>query len=248
MKTHIYLIRHGESFANVENIFAGMRSDTGLTLLGVTQAERLRDRLAATGEIVADALIASTLRRAMQTAEIVAPALGLDIIPDDDFHELRVGEADGLRLSEYIERYGPIRDFREEPYYPLAPGGESWGGFLTRVGDALHRITREYEGKTVAIVCHGGVVDASLLIGLGMVAIAPAVGQFHTHNTSITEWERGLLTAASRTQRWRLIRYNDDLHIRDIGAAERFQWTRVSPIHPEGAPAAPLPTEEDDQA
>lgn len=246
MGSHLYLIRHGEAFANVENILAGMRTDVGLTPLGVTQAKRLRDRLAATGEIVADALIASTLPRAMQTAEIVAPALGLDIIPDDDVQELRVGEADGLRVSEYIERYGSFRSFREEPYYPLAPGGESWGSFVTRAGAALHRIAREYEGKTVVVISHGGVVDASLLIGLGMVAIAPAVGQFHTHNTSITEWERGLLTEASHTQRWRLIRYNDDLHTRDIGAAERFQWTRVSAVHPEGEPAAPLPTEEGD--
>ena len=58
----------------------------------------------------------------MQTAEIIAPALELDIIPDDDVHELRPGEADGLRVREYIARYGPFRDFREEPYHPLAPG------------------------------------------------------------------------------------------------------------------------------
>jgi probable phosphoglycerate mutase len=244
MATHIYLIRHGESFANINNIFAGMRSDVGLTPLGVIQAERLRERLAATGEITADALIASTLQRAMQTAEIIAPALGLDIIPDDDVHELRPGEADGLNLSEYIERYGSLPDFREEPYQPLAPGGDSWGSFLTRVGNALHRIAREYSGKTVVVVCHGGVIDASLLIGLGMAAVAPAVGQFHTHNTSITEWERGLLTPTARTQRWRLIRYNDDVHTRDIGAGERIQWRRISPVHPEGEPAAPLPTEE----
>ncbi len=244
MGTHIYLIRHGEAVANVENILAGMRSDTGLTPLGVTQAERLRDRLAATGEIAADALIASTLPRAMQTAEIIAPALGLDIIPDDDVQELRPGEADGLRLGEYIERYGPFRDFREEPYHPLAPGGDSWGSFVTRVGDALHRIARGYDGRTVVVVCHGGVVDASLLIGLGMAAIAPAVGQFRTHNTSITEWERGLLSPTARTQRWRLIRYNDDLHVRDIGATERILWTGMSSLHPEGEPAAPLPTEE----
>ena len=49
MATHLYLIRHSRAVANVENILAGMRSDTGLTPLGVTQAERLRDRLAATG-------------------------------------------------------------------------------------------------------------------------------------------------------------------------------------------------------
>jgi len=81
--THLYLIRHAEAVSNVEPIIAGMRGDTGLTAHGVAQAERLRDRLAA-GEIAADVLIASTLPRAQQTAEIIAPALGLPIIWDDE--------------------------------------------------------------------------------------------------------------------------------------------------------------------
>jgi len=64
--TQLYLIRHGQAFCNVENLIAGMESDVGLTPVGVAQAERLRDRLSATGEIAADVLIASTLPRARQ--------------------------------------------------------------------------------------------------------------------------------------------------------------------------------------
>ncbi|HEX5571400.1 MAG TPA: histidine phosphatase family protein, partial [Ktedonobacterales bacterium] len=108
IRTNLYLIRHGEAVCNVDGTIAGMHSDVGLTELGVMQAERLRDRLAATGEIAADALIASTLPRAWQTAEIVAPALGLPIIPDDDAQELRPGEADGLNVADFLERYGPL--------------------------------------------------------------------------------------------------------------------------------------------
>ena len=245
MATHLYLIRHGEAFANAENLLAGMRTDEGLTARGVAQAERLRDRLAATGEIAPDVLIASTLPRAMQTAKIIAPALGLDIIPDDDVQEMRVGEADGMRLAEFIERYGAFKNSREDPYIPLAPGGDSWGSFITRVGAALHRITDAYEGKTVAIVCHGGVVDASLLRGLGLAAVAPAIGQFHPYHTSLTEWERGLLSQRSHIKRWRLIRYNDDLHTRDLDGGERIKWARLAISRMGGEPAAPLPTEED---
>lgn len=243
--THLYLIRHGEAVANAENIMSGMHSDIGLTPLGITQAERLRDRLTATAEISADVLIASTLPRAMQTAQIIAPALGLDIIPDDEVQEMRPGEGDGLRVKEFMEHFGPFPDAREEPYRPLSPGGDSWGSFVTRVGMALHRIVDEHDGKTVVVVCHGGVVDASLLIGLGMATVAPAIGQFHTHNTAITEWERGLLSSHSHIKRWRLIRYNDDLHTRDIGLAGRTQWARVTTTHTESEPAAPLPTEGD---
>jgi probable phosphoglycerate mutase len=237
-RTNLYLIRHGEAVCNVDGTIAGIRSDVGLTELGITQVQRLRDRLAATGEIVASALISSTLPRALQTAEIIAPALGLPITPDDDAQELRPGEADGLNVTDFLERYGPFSDFREDPYLPLAPGGESWGSFTARVGEFLYRIVREYTGQSVVIVCHGGVIDASLLIGLGVGATAPAPGQFHTRNASITHWEREHIKGLDT---WRLNRYNDNLHTRDIGAAQRIAWAPVSDR--EGVSAMLLPTE-----
>jgi probable phosphoglycerate mutase len=238
MRTNLYLIRHGEAFCNIDGTLAGMRSDVGLTELGMLQAERLRDRLAATGEIAADALIASTLPRARQTAEIIAPALGLPIIPDDDAQELRPGEADGLNISDFLERYGPFSDVREDPYVPLSPGGESWGSFLARAGEFLHRVVREHAGESVVVVCHGGIIDASLLIGLGVGATAPGPGQFHTRNASITHWERERIKGLDT---WRLNRYNDNVHTRDIGAAEQISWTRLYAT--DDAPTAPLPTE-----
>ena len=78
-QTHLYLVRHGEAVVNVEPIMGGMRGDTGLTPRGVAQAESLRDRLAATGEIAADILISSTLPRARQTAEIIAGVLNMPV-------------------------------------------------------------------------------------------------------------------------------------------------------------------------
>lgn len=242
MRTNLYLIRHGEAVCNVDGTIAGMRSDVGLTELGVLQAERLRDRLAATGEIAADALIASTLPRARQTAEIIAPAFDVPIIPDDDAQELRPGEADGLHINEFRERYGPFSDARADPYLPLSPGGESWGGFLARVGDFLYRIVRDYAGQSVVVVCHGGVIDASLLIGLGIGASAPAPGQFHTRNASITHWERERI---NNIETWRLNRYNDNLHTRDIGAADSIVWAPLRAR--EGSPTVPLPTESPEQ-
>lgn len=239
MATHLYLIRHGEAVCNVDGTLAGMRSDVGLTELGVAQAERLRDRLAVTGEIQADALIASTLPRAQQTAQIIAPALGLPIIPEDDAQELRLGEADGLTATEFVARFGPFADFRDDPYRPIAPGGESWAGFVGRVGAFLYRTAHAYAEQTVVVVCHGGVVDASLLIGLGVGTAAP--GQFHTRNTSITHWTRERIDMQDR---WRLNRYNDNTHTRDLGAGERIIWAPFTASVGASEPAAPLPTEE----
>src|SRR6266851_5457719 len=82
--SHLYIIRHGQAISAVERTMG----DRGLSPLGIRQAERLRDRLGATGEIAADVLIASTMHRAKETAEIIAPALGLPIEWDDDVQEL----------------------------------------------------------------------------------------------------------------------------------------------------------------
>ncbi|MHB8645157.1 MAG: histidine phosphatase family protein [Thermomicrobiales bacterium] len=240
--THLYLIRHGEATTNVEPIIGGMRGDTGLSPLGVRQAEALRDRLAASREIVADLLIASTLPRARQTAEILAPALGRPILWEDDVQEMRVGEADGLRLDEFARRFG-VPDVGRQPYRPLAPGGESWAQFLLRVGTTLHRIADEHDGQTIVIVCHGGVIDGSMLCFFGMNTQSAPAADFHTHNTSITHWERR--ARPGMAARWRLVAYNDIAHLRDIGAVEHTHWDdlRAKPLTGADQPAVPLPTE-----
>lgn len=240
--TNLYLIRHGEAVCNVdrEAPTAGMKGDLGLTELGKVQAERLRDRLAATGEIAAEVFIASTLPRARQTAEIIAPAIGLPIAWDDDVQELRVGEIDGVPWSKIAHT---VPDFRKEPFRPLSPGGENWPRFVLRVATALERITREHDGKTIAVVCHGGVIDASFVIFSGLSSLVFPTLDLATRNTSITHWERHDDHGAPR---WRLRRYNDDLHVRDIGAEERMRWPREGAQDTGGAEATavPLPTED----
>lgn len=236
--TQLYLIRHGEAWSNVQPIIAGMRGDNGLTPRGVAQCERLRDRLASTGEIAADVLIASTLPRARQTAEIIRPALGLPITWDDDVQELNIGAADGMRNAEAWAKFGRP-DFDAEPLRPIAPGGESWGSFMLRVGGALSRITQEHAGKTIVIVCHGGVIDGSFIHFFQMPSLVLPPTDFHTRNTSITHWER--LERRGRLL-WRLNSYNDVTHLHDLGAFESLRWEDLDP--PAGHPSVPVPTEE----
>ncbi len=240
--TNLYLIRHGEAVSNVQPILAGMRGDTGLTPRGVIQAEHLRDRLAATGEIAADVLIASSLPRARQTAEIIAPALRLPVILDDEVQELRLGEADGMNNGDAWRKFG-VPDFHQQPLRPIAPGGESWGHFMLRVGNAIDRITRQHQGKTVVIVCHGGFIDGAFIYFFQQPSLVLPAADFQTHNTSITHWQQ--YTRDGRT-RWRLMKYNDTTHLRDIGARESMRWEEMGP-EPSVAdehPSVPLPTEE----
>src|SRR5258707_7916528 len=109
--TDLFLIRHGEALGAIHNLIG----DTRLSPLGITQAEHLRDRLAATGEIAADVLIASTFVRARQTAEIIAPALGLPVVFDDEVQELRDGAAEGMRFDEDRAKFCEV-NHRETPF------------------------------------------------------------------------------------------------------------------------------------
>lgn len=203
--TRLVLIRHGEARAALERVVAGERGCSGLSELGRLQARMLRDRLARTGEVVADVLAASTLPRAVETAEIIAPALGYpEIVRDCDLCELHPGECDTLGWDEYAERYGV--DMLSRPFEPMSPGGESLVEFNVRVERALTRMAEEHEGQSVVVSCHGGVVIGSMRCFLGLPALPSLTADLLVTNTSITEWEH-------RGGQWRLVRFNDAAHL-----------------------------------
>jgi 2,3-bisphosphoglycerate-dependent phosphoglycerate mutase len=210
MTTDLYLIRHGESVANVEPIIGGMHGDTGLTDRGRQQAKLLEERLR-DDELRADHLYVSTLPRALETGAYVARGLGLPIQPDDELQELRPGEADGLSVEEWQTRYGvPDGSAAADPFRPFSPGGESWAGFLVRAGHALADLVRRHEGETVVAVCHGGVLEASFFLAFGIGGTGNRVA-FAPLNTSITHWrhERG----ADEQSKWTLVKFNDSGHL-----------------------------------
>jgi probable phosphoglycerate mutase len=238
--TELYLIRHGEAVTNVQPIVGGMQGDTGLTERGVYQAESLRNRLQASGEIKADILISSTLPRARQTAEIIAPALGKPIVLDDEVQEVRVGEADGMTIEEMWAKFGSP-DFSRNPFRPIAPSAENWAQFMLRIGTALYRITNEHQGKTVVIVCHGGVIDASFVYFCGMSTLElPRIG-FYAHNTSLTHWRQ---RSTTEMPYWRLMSYNDIGHLKwhDLESPDAIRWEK--PDDEDGThQSVPLPGE-----
>jgi 2,3-bisphosphoglycerate-dependent phosphoglycerate mutase len=222
--THLYLIRHGDATATSSN----MLEDPRLTPLGIVQAEHLRDRLAATGEIKADVLIASTMLRARQTAEIIAPALGLPIISDPEVQEWRFPEDETLNVDEYIELFKNV-PHEQKPFFQIIPGAESWVQFMLRACTALNRITRQYEGKTIVIVCHGGVIDASFHFFFRLSTVHLSASYFDTENTSITYWYRTSQLTDSFASNWTLAGYNDVMHLRDLHTPTRIPWREITP-------------------
>ena len=206
IETQLLLVRHGESNVTVDHILGGELTDTGLSGLGRRQSEALRDRLAADGVSV-DAVVSSTLPRALETAEIVAPALGVaEIEKERELVERRPGEADGMHFTDYLERYG--NGIWDDPYMELSPGGESAAAFQHRTVIALSETLIRHSGRRVMVFCHGGVIDVAFREFLDV----PRYSGFDlwTLNTSLTEF---LHISTGTAHRWRLIRYNDAAHL-----------------------------------
>lgn len=208
--TTLVMIRHGESIVTVNRVIGGFRTCTGLSELGRQQADRLRERLVATGEVAADVLISSNFRRAIETAELIAPAFGaLEIAFDPGFGEHDPGpEIDGMTFDTYVERFGSP-DWTDA-HADVFPGGETVAAFHSRVGEALARALDAYRGSCIVIACHGGVIDAAFRHLLR----SPMTGSFelHTLNTAITEF------VSVRNGAWQLRRYNDVAHLHGLPA------------------------------
>jgi probable phosphoglycerate mutase len=204
-RTRLVLVRHGQSQVMVDRIVGGLKGCTGLSDLGRRQAAGLRDRLARTGELPADAVYTSTMPRAVETAAIVAPALGHEPVRDEDLCELHPGECDGLTWDDAVVKYAI--EYDQLGNRPLSPGGELGAEFQARVARVVGRLVERHAGQTVVAFCHGGVVVAATLQLLGLPAygsIAPLA--LTVDVTGLTEWE---LDGDRRLLR----RFNDHAHL-----------------------------------
>lgn len=152
--TTILLVRHGETDWNREQRFQG-HADPSLNDLGRTQARELAESLA--GDAL-DAVYASDLRRAYETAEIVGARFGLSVGQEAGLREIDVGSWQGLTRAEI--------DGREWD-------GESYDQHRGRVLPALQQIADRHPDGRVLVVSHGGtlrrVQEAVLGEGLPVV-------------------------------------------------------------------------------
>ena len=144
--TTVILARHGETDWNRNGIWQG-HGDPPLNDLGRRQARQLAARLE--GDAI-DALYSSDMRRARETAGIVAAPRGLAVVLDPDLREMDVGSWTGLTLEQIGERF-PGMTYHD---------GESREAFDERVLGALYRIAAAHDGGQVLAVAHGGVVRA----------------------------------------------------------------------------------------
>jgi ribonuclease H / adenosylcobalamin/alpha-ribazole phosphatase len=171
--TTLLLLRHGETALSVDKRFSG-RGDEPLSDRGVGQARAAAARLASYG---VTAVVSSPLRRAVQTAQIVADVLGLDVATDDGLMETDFGRWEGLTFGEVRERWpDEMQRWLADP--AVAPtGGESFAATFVRVAAARERLTRDFaEGRVVA-VSHVTPIKAMVRDALD----APAHVLYRTH-------------------------------------------------------------------
>ena len=224
----LVLVRHGDAHAGFHGVIGGPRGCTGLTDLGRDQAAALRDYLAVSGRVRADVLLSSVIPRAIETAEIIAPGLGIETFGRErDLCEVHTGEADGLEWAEWGVRYGSF-DMEAEPDRVFAPEGESWNSFHQRVQQVLERLAQEYAGRTVVAVCHGGVIIASVRVLLG-TGRAGNSSRVQPGNTGLTEWEW-----ESEAERWTLHSFNELSHLLPRATADAASDSSGDPSWPGG--------------
>ena len=154
--TRLILIRHGQSIANAQHIFAG-QTDFDLTEFGQEQARRaaryLRER-----ETV-DAIYASDLLRAYHTACPIADTFELPIVKDTVLREIYAGKWDG-HTTDYIETRFPedFHKWKTDYSHVRCTGGESIPEVYRRVVPHICQLAEENDGKCILIATHATVV------------------------------------------------------------------------------------------
>jgi 2,3-bisphosphoglycerate-dependent phosphoglycerate mutase len=217
--TRLILVRHGQAVCNVERTIEGVTTCRGLSPLGLLQVAAVAHRLASEG-LAVDFAYCSPIRRAAQTADALGTALGVAFEHDASLEEVRPGDAEGLSWDQYTAFYGNSEGWNAT--VPFAPNAEAWTDFAARVAQGLDRISDLHRNKTILIVTHGGVIDASLFHYFALNPTVQSPIDFESSNTGITEWERRTFTNLddSEVHRWRLARYNDASHLHRIANPE----------------------------
>jgi probable phosphoglycerate mutase len=216
MSAELWLIRHGESIGNRDNLYQG-QNDLPLSAGGHRQVALLAERLAALHPIHSfSALYSSDLERSIQTATPCAQTLGLPIRLNAGLREIDVGTWSGLTFDDIQGR------FPEEwtASYPVMDpdlirgGGESYRQAQRRVVAALCGIVKNHPGERVLVYFHGGVLQTVLTHVMQLPL--PNKRFLHTANTSIS---RVRLTTSDDSLNGQVLGMNDVAHLERTGQA-----------------------------
>ena len=156
----IYFIRHGETLWNTLKIFQG-RSDSPLTELGISQVEKLSEKLK---DIEFTDFYSSPMGRTIQTTKIIMGDRKQEIKFIEEFKEISMGDIEGIPRSEFEEKYPKeFYDFFNNPvdYDPKVYHGENYYEVIERVKKGLDKLLSYLnDSDRVVVVTHGVTLKA----------------------------------------------------------------------------------------
>lgn len=199
----LILARHGETVWNVEKIYRG-RADVNLDEVGIKQAELLGGYLS-NWEL--EAIYSSPLRRALDTANIIAryQKTGVRIAPgliDFDY-----GEWQSLPEQEVKRLYPTIHnEWHNSPHKVRMPGGESLEDVRRRASEVVNDVLSKYQGGIV-LVSHR-VVNKVLICSL--------LGLDNSYFWNIKQDVGGITIFNYADGRFVLTRHNDTTYLREL--------------------------------
>jgi broad specificity phosphatase PhoE len=197
----LVLVRHGVTDWNREGRFQGHR-DPGLSVAGRHEAQLVAERMAADDALRPARVISSSLGRALQTAAPIAAAAGLTIEPDPRLMEIGQGEWEGRTHAELeIEDAERYLAWRRAAGIRQPPGGEPIEAATDRVRSLLAELEADAAASPTCLVSHGGTLRILAHV------------MFELDEVHSLEVDNASVGVATRTDRWRLDRWNDTLHL-----------------------------------
>ena len=199
--TRVFVVRHGQTAWNAQSRIQG-NTDIGLDATGLRQAQALGTALADEG---LDAIYASDLSRAIETARPAAAQAGLAIVTDPCLRERGFGIFEGLTHAEVAQHWpDEAARWRRRDAHFGPEGGETLAAFYARSVACAERIAARHAGQTIAIVTHGGVLDC--LYRAATRASLQAPRTWHLGNAVVNR----LLHSP---QGFALVGWNDAMHL-----------------------------------
>lgn len=157
----LYFVRHGEGQDNVARQYSCKRVDNSLSERGVLQAGQTAEYLARKS---IDEVYSSPMKRAAETAQIIANRLAKEVTILENFRELDVGDLEGQFFSdENWEYYHGITSAWFEGSVELAfPGGDNYVTLWERWRAGLLQILAGKSDRNILLVAHAGIFTATL--------------------------------------------------------------------------------------
>lgn len=159
---HLILVRHGETEWNKQHRYQG-QVDVPLSDVGKQQAKLLAKRLSSRN---IDVIYASDLKRAWDTASVIAANNSWTVLPEPRLREMNFGILEGLTFDKAQAQYPEMVTAWLENYNQPSKGGESLDVFSARVLSFRDDLQEKHYDQTILLVAHGGPLSELLRITL----------------------------------------------------------------------------------